>query len=50
MKHVIYQKIETFIRVGLSMLTELKVSSSACQSLFYRPEHNAKSGNHEIKS
>ena len=24
------------------MLTDLKVSSLACKSLFYRPEHNAK--------
>ena len=26
------------------MLTGLKVSSLACKSAFYRPEHNAKGG------
>ena len=31
-----------------SMLTGLKVSSLACNCVFYRPEHNAKRRPHEI--
>ena len=31
-------------RKRISMLTGLKVSSSACKCVFYRPKHNAKSG------
>ena len=31
------------------MLTGLKVSSLACKCIFYRQEHNAKGGGHEIE-
>ena len=31
------------------MLTDLKVSSLVCKFVFYRPEHNAKRGPHEIE-
>ena len=42
--HVIYQKLAIFFRKRMSMLTGLKVSSSAYKCVFYRPEHNAKGG------
>ena len=43
-RHVVYQKLSSFVEKRISMLTGLKVSSSVCKCLFYRPEHNAKWG------
>ena len=39
-KHVIYQKLANLCRKKMSMLTDLKVSSLACECAFYRPEQN----------
>ena len=45
-KHVIHQKLANF-RNKKDMLTILEVSSSPCNCLFYRPEHNVTTGPHE---
>ena len=37
------------IYIYIYMLTSIKVSSLACEYVFYRPEHNANGGPHGIE-
>ena len=41
--------LEVLHRKGISMLTDLKLSSLTCKCVFYRPELNAKAGPHVIE-
>ena len=48
---MLYTKSLQFLnRKGISMLTDLKVSSLTCKYVFYRPEHNVRVGTDGIES
>ena len=44
------KSLQVLHRKGISMLTDLKVSSLTCKCVFYRPELNAKGGPHRTES
>ena len=48
-QNMLYTKSQQILRrKKISMLTGFKVPSLICKCVFYRPEHNSKSGPHEI--
>ena len=43
------KSLQVLHRKGISMLTDLEVSSLTCKCVFYRPELNLKAGAHGIE-
>ena len=42
------KRLQNLCRKRISILTVLEVSSLEGKCVFYRPEHNAKRGSHEV--